>query len=173
MRWMPIFGYEECYSISDEGEVARTTTWDGNPTWKLCKPRFKSGYPVFHLSKDGKTKDIPAHRAVWQSFNGPIEKPLMINHKNGVKTDNRLSNLELVTNSGNQIHSFRVLKRPAPNNPSFGSRNGAAKLSEADIPVIRALYSKGGIRQADIGKMYGVSQRAISLITRGEKWTHV
>lgn len=175
INWKPIPGYEDCYVVSDSGQVARVKTYGAKPkaVWKLLAPRIKNGgYVTFHLCQDGIRKDPVVHRMVWEAFCGPIPDGLEINHKNGIKTDNSLANLEVVTRSENHIHRYRVLNHPAPNNPSPGSRNGCSKLSERDIPEIVRLY-QSGLRQKDIGKEYGVSQRMISLILRGEKWQHV
>lgn len=175
-KWKPILGYEASYSVSNLGAVARTRTYGKKPrkVWKPLAPRKKKhGYIAFHLCQDGIRKDPLAHRMVWEAFKGPIPPLMEINHLNGNKTDNRLCNLELLTRSANLQHSFRVLKRPAPNNPSFGVKNGASKLTEDDVRKIRSLYQTGKYRQVDIGKKFGVSQRMISLITRNEKWRHV
>lgn|SRR5262249_35182292 len=176
-RWKPIPGYEDCYAVSDRGRVKRIAHvgyWTKRPP-KLLAPRpNKYGYIKFHLCKDGVRKDSVAHRLVWLAFCGPIPRHLQINHLNGDKSDNRLCNLEVCTQSQNAAYSFRVLGRPAPSGGSLvGSQRPSAKLKEADIPRIIALYRTGKYRQKDIGKMYGVSQRMISLITRREYWRHV
>jgi hypothetical protein len=176
MTWKPVLGYEDCYSVSDRGEIARTATYGSKPrkVWKPLAPRQKrAGYVTFHLCKNGVRKDPLGHRLVWEAFNGKIQEGLEINHLNGAKSDNRLSNLEACSKSINMRHSFRVLNRKPANNPSLGSKNGSAKLKEADIIAIIELYRSGRFTQMQIGKMYKVSQVTISLITRGAKWQHV
>jgi|SRR3974390_522639 len=172
-HWKHLLGYPS-YVISDLGNLARILTYGKNPrtTWKLCAKRIKRGYVQFHISKDGKAYDLPAHRLLWEAFNGAIPSNLEINHKNGKRSDNRLHNLELLTKSQNCTHAFRQNGRPAPNNPSFGSKNGSAKLKEEDIPKIFALYDAGFL-QRQIGKRYGVSQRTISCVLRKKNWGHL
>jgi hypothetical protein len=174
-RWKPIVGYEKSYAISDRGRCARTFTYGNQPKpiWKIVAPRKKrDGYVAYHLCQDGEKKDPLAHRLVWIAFEGPIPDGLEINHKNSVRDDNRLTNLELTTRSGNCIYGFRMNGRPAPNNPSPGSKNGSAKLTEDDIPKIFAM-AEAGYFQREIAKKFGVSQRAIGRILLGQGWQHI
>ena len=127
----------------------------------------------FVLCKDKIRSDRLAHRLVWEAFRTPLKPGQQINHLNGDKADNRLSNLEACDSSQNMTHAYRVLKIPAPNNPNFGSKNGSAKLNEQQVSEILALYATGDYHQKVLGERYGVSQRMISLITRREKWQHV
>jgi group I intron endonuclease len=54
-----------------------------------------------------------------------------------------------------------------------GERNGSARLKNEDIVDIRARYAIGGISQASIAKIYGVTPRTINLIVTGRTWTHI
>lgn len=171
--WMPILGYEDCYSVSNKGRVKRTADFGSLSGGFLAQRVKRHGYVSFHLCRDGIRKDRAAHRLVWEAFNGPLPDGKQINHINGKKTDNRLANLEPVSRSGNMLHAYRVLKIAAPNNPNFGSKNGSAKLTEAEVAKILGLYLTGKYRQKDLAAQFGVSQRMISLITRREKWQHV
>lgn len=55
-----------------------------------------------------------AHRMIAQAFCPGFNEDLQVNHKNGVRDDNRPSNLEWVTQGQNNEHSYRVLGRVAP-----------------------------------------------------------
>jgi hypothetical protein len=168
-EWMPIPGFEDCYQVSDKGDVRRISTRSGKPTCKPCKPTWSRGYSRFVLCKNGRTQTISGHKLVWISFRGPIPLGMQINHKNGRKADNSISNLELCTQSENTLHAFRVLG-VAPNiNPSPGSRNGRAKLKETDIPEIKNLYASG-LSQQKIADRFGVDQTSISRIVIGKGW---
>lgn len=63
-----------------------------------------------------------AHRMIWASVHGPIPDGMQINHINGIKTDNRIENLELVTASENTKHAYRLGLRNAT-----GENNGRYK----------------------------------------------
>lgn len=73
-----------------------------------------NGYPVVSLCIKTKYKSKLVHRLVAKAFiNNELSKPY-VNHINGVKTDNRVDNLEWVTNSENLLHAYRVLKIKLP-----------------------------------------------------------
>lgn len=170
-RWKPVVGYEDCYSISDHGRLARTATYGTapKPCWKIRAPAFKSGYLSYHMCKDGIRKYRLAHIMVWQAFKGPIPEGIQVNHKNGDRKNPSLTNLDLMTGSGNCAHSFRELGRANFNRPHYGSRNGSAKLTEADIPEIFRL-SATGMYQWQIAERFGVSQPLIGMVLRRRIW---
>lgn len=101
---------EEYYEISREGVVKRKS--DG----KVFTPvKDKKGYyiirlksPAFSKNKD-KRKNYKVHRLVAMFYLDDYSDYLQVNHKNGIKTDNRVENLEMVTNRENTLHAWRVL----------------------------------------------------------------
>lgn len=99
---------------------------------------------------------------------GDIPNGLVINHKNGRKSDNRLENLEVVTYSENIKHAFRCLSAPVLR----GSRNGNAKLTESEVVDIREARASGA-QLGPLAREFGVSFGTISDICKGEKWRHV
>ena len=66
----------------------------------------KYGYKEVALSKDGKTKTVLLHRLIATHFVDNPDNLPCVNHKNGIKTDNRIENLEWVTRSQNTKHAY-------------------------------------------------------------------
>ncbi len=141
--------------------------------YKNIKPKLRNrpgnnGYVLIGFRYKGKIKYILAHRAVWVCFNGDISKELEINHINGIRDNNRLSNLELVTSSENDLHAYNVLGRI----PIRGEEVGNSKLTNKKVLKIRKLL-KEGVLQYVIAKMFDVANITISNINTGRTWSHV
>ena len=86
------------YTISDSGIVTNIITN------KELKPSVYNGYPNLALRNGGKPKKFKIHRLVAEHFiENPYNKPC-VNHKNGIRHDNNISNLEWVTYDENNYH---------------------------------------------------------------------
>lgn len=111
-----------------------------------------------------------AHRAVWEVVHGPIPEWMQINHKNGIKWDNRIENLEVVTPKENTLHAYRTGLLVQPK----GEKSKVAKLTAADVANIRARASNGS-RVCEIAKDYpNVSAQHIGrIINRRARNEHI
>lgn len=116
MSWKSINSYEQSYEINDEGKIRSITrlTLTIKGTYKLVKGRIlipklhNNGYLFITLSKNGQTKNYYIHRLVAEAFiPNPEFKPI-VNHINGIKSDNTLENLEWVTISENVNHAYAI-----------------------------------------------------------------
>lgn len=164
-------GYEGFYAADADGNIYRTERY-GRRICRKIALRKKLGYLVAHLCKDAVRKDFHAHRAVWMAFNGPIPAGMEINHKNGLRHDNRLANLEVCTRRENNLHKFRVLGYRSQGRGLPGEANGSSKLTADDVRAIR-IFNTIGLPQKTLGNLFGVSQPMIGLIVRREKWKHL
>ena len=92
--WRPIVGYEGKYEVSNLGNVKNVKTG------RILKPSSDyDGYLLVNLYDNGR-KMFKVHRLVLQTFL-PIEENKEVNHKNHIKNDNRLENLEWCSHSEN------------------------------------------------------------------------
>lgn len=162
------------WEIDAEGRVWRVKVRGGNRwvpgtfrlnrcTRRRAEKRQPSGYLMVRMMLDGKRYVGLAHRLVWQYLHGDIPEGLVINHKNGLKDDNRPDNLELETHSGNSKHAYRTGLRD-----EHGERNPAAKLSDHDVAVIRTAYATGDFTMQELATRFGCRFQHISRLVRGE-----
>lgn len=102
--WKDIPGYEGKYWASNLGRIK-------NKDKVMKQNKHFEGYFIITLYKEGKRHTHKVHRLVALSFiENPCKKP-DINHINGKRNDNRVENLEWVTNLENQRHSWSKLGR--------------------------------------------------------------
>lgn len=94
--WKDIQGYEGLYQISNKGRVKNFKT-----NRILTVHQQPNGYSYITLHKEGKPKTFRIHRLVAQAFIPNPNNLPCINHKNEIKTDNRVENLEFCTNKYN------------------------------------------------------------------------
>ncbi|KKL95762.1 hypothetical protein LCGC14_1851380 [marine sediment metagenome] len=170
--WKDIPGYESCYQASNLGRIKSLTRYvrhsKGGKMFhrgRILKPGISyRGYPVVNLS-NSRTKYI--HRLIASTFIlNPGKKP-SINHKNGIKTDNRIENLEWCTNKENTIHAIKngyYLK---------GENIPNSKLTEKQVIEIRNKYIPYKYSAQKLANEYKMSAATISEIISNKIWKHI
>lgn len=114
--WKPVVDYQGLYDISNQGRIR--SYYNNRSGFRkqpiLMKPSVaKNGYYVVGLRKDGKQKTCYIHKLVAEAFIGKVEKTMVIDHRNTIKTDNRVENLRIVTpreNANNPITKLNMAK---------------------------------------------------------------
>lgn len=142
-------------------------------------PRHPDGYGRFTFKRQQRL----AHRAAWQLFKGDLPADACVLHRcdhppcvnpDHLFLGNRGDNARDMASKGRQWVQKNPAGRPVcPDElKPRGSRHGSAKLTEADILVIRNSYSQGAL-QTELAKRFGCADTLISQIVCGRIWRHV
>lgn len=106
-EWRPVLG--GVYEVSRQGYVRRAMSGKGARVGRtLTRFIATTGYYVVNVSIGGKCRVVHVHGLIADAFIGPRPPGLMVNHKDGVKTNLDPSNLEYVTRAENAAHAGRI-----------------------------------------------------------------
>ncbi len=179
-KWKDIPGYEGLYQVSDQGRVRSLQRIVPRKNGKglFVRGRIrknvgrnKTNKPLaIMICKDCTQTGKLVHRLVWEAFNGPLPSNLEINHKNGRKQDNRLSNLEVITHKENMEHASRM----GFMYPCRGELNASTELTDQNVMEIKWAFKKTFVSKvAEISRKYKVSENVIKNIVSGSIWKHI
>lgn len=159
-----ITGYEGFYVISEDAEIINIKTGEKK------KPTVGNhGYCQVDLFRNGQRKTLLVHRIMAETFLDNPEGKRTVNHKNGIKTDNSLSNLEWATYSENHKHSYEKLNRRA----YMKGRKG--RLNHNSKPVIKLSLNGTPIKRypsiADAERDTGILNNLIVSCLKGRSKT--
>ena len=170
-RWLPVVGYEGLYSVSDRGRVRSEARHRAGKAGKPVSVRerillatpTRDGHLRVRLC-DGATKISTAvHHLVLSAFVGPRPLGMQACHNDGAPSHNAINNLRWDTPKSNQMD------RKRHGTSSAGEKNGAAKLTAAEVSAIRS----DGRKYYVIANDHGVSRSTIGLVKAGKTWSHL
>lgn len=174
--WLPIVGFGNCYSISNFGQVERTSPRNikrlaigsrAKPfVPSLCRSFVnRGGYLQVRIGPTGHQKTVQIHILVGRAFvhnpNGYKE----INHIDGNKLNNYPKNLEWTTRKANMRHArdTGLLK------VRLGEDAPASRLTDKQVLQIRADTRPHLLIAAE----HGICRSNVSMIKRGCTWSHL
>lgn len=176
-EWRPVVGYEGLYSVSDAGRVR------SHRNHIFLKPYIgKKGYAHVTPSRANRRVKTAIHTLVANAFIGLRPIGQEVNHKNGRKADNRLDNLEYVSQPENVRHAYRTglaatgdshYSRTKPEQLARGERSAKSDLTEDRVREIRHVYANTKISYVKLAVQFGITAAAVGYIVRRESWTYI
>jgi hypothetical protein len=157
MEMRPAYGFPK-YQVRADGSILR----DGAVR---RSHRKVSGYYEVALFLNGSRHIRSVHRLVWSSFFGEIPDGYHVNHIDGDKSNNALSNLECVTPAENYAHS-------KANCVHRGEDVSTSKLNDTSVRDIRR-RSKAGEKLSALAVEYGVGVTTVRSVVARRSWTHL
>lgn len=159
--FVPVRGYNGLYEVSNFGNVRSNdrVSFNGRTNFikkgrLLKKSKSVDGYEVLNLCINGNQKLHTVHSLVAKSFIGDVPSGFTVNHKDGDKANNHLSNLEIVSYAENNIHAL-----------DHGLRS--RKIQASDVPQIKSLFDSGNTK-TEIAKRYNVNIKTIDNVLQNK-----
>ena len=171
--WKDIKEYEGYYQVNEEGKVKSVERWisNGSPNGMIKKEQIlktqqnKNGYLQVTLCKQGKKKCVYVHRLVAEAFLDNPNNLETVNHKNGNKLDNNVSNLEFSSYQENNQHAYDT---------GLHNKNENHYKARLTIEQVKEIKENGKYDTYEaIGKKYGVSKATIRDILVGNTWKNI
>ncbi len=161
-EWRDVLGHEGMYIVSNMGRVI---SFKKKP--KLLTPHFTiHGYYVVSLPSEKGFRNKSIHRLVCNAFLGVTEKSMQVNHKNGLRNDNRLENLEWCTPSQNTQHSFDYLRGNVKTNTIDEK---VKKIEDLEGEIWKKIVNCDGYMISNYGRVKSYSRKSKSNTLLKEK----
>ena len=160
-----VVGYEEIVAITEDGQI-----WSKRSN-RFLKLSLSNGYLTTNTKIGGRTVCLRAHRLVAEAYiPNPDNKPY-VNHKDGNKQNNHVSNLEWCTAKENVQHAYDTGLAKGVS----GTENSKSKLTEEDVLFIRANYKpydkEFGSR--GLGRKFNVHHTIISRVINNKAYKNI
>jgi hypothetical protein len=164
--FVPVYGYENHYAISKNGEIIRIKQCRGTKAGTVRKNHLHPtrGYLIVVLCAENKCKTHDVHVLVAKTFIGNYGKGMNVCHNNGIKTDCRLENLRIDTIKAN--NDDRILHGTS----NRGIRNGHNKYSIEKILEIRKMFADGE-KIINLSKKFNIPYQYMRRIVNKKTWS--
>jgi hypothetical protein len=165
-----IRGYEGVYAATEDGRIySHPKLCKGGHKGKYLKPwKMQAGYFVVSLYKEvGKQHKYLIHRLVATEYVPNPRELNEVNHKNGIKTDNRPENLEWCTSKENKAHAWEKGLYTHK-----GTSHYLAKLDAEKVREIRNSPNDFATRKK-LAEKFGVTTGRITDVFEGKTWKHI
>lgn len=164
---VPVKGYDGKYLVDEFGNVY-TVRRRGTSGGILPQRKNSTGYMRVDLQR-GKTKhSVFVHRLVADAFIPKIDGKNVVNHKDGNKLNNHVSNLEWCTHAENIQHAY-ANGLVGDLHHACGEKHHGSKLSDDDVISIYKEYRATHKSSLKIAKQYEVSKRTVLKIVNGKR----
>lgn len=154
--WKPVKGYEDYYKVSNLGNVFSVRN-----NRQLIQGKDPKGYPAVTLCVYYNERRVFVHKLVAEAFIPNPENKPCINHKNGIKNDNRVENLEWCTQQENVIHAYST---------GLYKRSWTQDL-KISTPIICEETGYIYLSQADASDSLGISRSVMSSCLKNKQDT--
>lgn len=174
--WKPVQGYEGIYEVSNLGRV-RSLDRVAENRWGTTRPIpgtmrtiavKREGYCFVNLFRKSKGQPMYVHRLVALAFLPNPDNLPQVNHKDGDKSNNALTNLEWCTGSDNCYHAIHE----GIYQQARGESSAKAVFTEDQVREIRRRWAAGE-KQKHLAAEFGTRPGTINKIVHRQRWKHV
>jgi len=162
-EWRAVPGYEGLYEVSDQGRV-KSLKRPYVPQTRILSGPIPDQYQDIALSNCGKQRHVSLHVLIMEVFVGPCPEDMIVDHINHKKHDNRLENLQFITQFENVNRATDFL----------GLTNGVrARLTEQQVRALRAEWATGRYSYTEMAARYGVSYSTAEACIKRQTYKHI
>ena len=173
--------YEGYYQVSNHGNVRSLDIVIKEKTGKtqtlkglILKPRInRGGYYYIGLRKNGSKATFAIHQLVAQAFIPNPKNKRTVNHIDGDKLNNNVTNLEWATYSENLEHAYKTGLRTSVSLEAVWQKNYKRKLKPEQVIEIKRLLAEGNLTHKEIATKFSVARSTITEIKSGRRWKHL
>jgi hypothetical protein len=168
-KWLPCPGFENSYEVSNYGKVRSIDRIHPNRRGiisgkLLLQGKNKKGYPEVKLCENNKQEARNPHRLLALAFIPNTNDLPQVNHIDGNKLNNHISNLEWISNSDNMRHAYRLGLKC-----SKGENNSNCKITDNQVTQIKLIYNTGKSSKY-ISEELDIKLHIVRQIISGKSW---